>query len=102
MTTLWQDIRSALRVFRRSPGFVVMVILILAMGIGANTAVFSVVNAVLFKRLPYAEPDRIVELQEQRLQQGLNRIASSHHTFLYWRQHNEVFESMAGMEGRRF
>ncbi|MCU0913813.1 MAG: ABC transporter permease [Planctomycetes bacterium] len=102
MTTLWQDLRSAVRVFRRSPGFAVVVILILAVGIGANTAVFSVVNAVLFQRLPYAAPDRIVELQEQRLQQGLNRIASSHHTFLYWRQHNQVFESMAGMEGHRF
>lgn len=102
MSSFWQDIRYAVRTLGRSPGFAVVVVVILAVGIGANTAIFSVVNAVLFKRLPYHEPDRIVVLQEQKLQQGLDRIASSHHTLLYWREHNQVFESVAGVEGHRF
>jgi hypothetical protein len=75
METLWQDIRYGFRMVARNPGFAIVVVVILSLGIGANTAVFSVVNAVLFKRLPYNEPDRIVVLQEQKLQQGLNHIA---------------------------
>lgn len=102
MTTLWQDIRYGFRTLAGNPGFAIVVVVILSLGIAANTAVFSVVNAVLFKRMPYADADRIVVLNEQRLQQGLRRIASSHHTLSYWREHNEVFESIAGMEGRRF
>lgn len=102
MGTLWQDIRYGCRMLARNPGFTAAVVLILAVGIGANTAIFSVVDAVLFKRLPYDEPDEIVVLKEQKLQQGLSRIASSHHTLIYWRQHNQAFESMAGMERHRF
>jgi putative ABC transport system permease protein len=102
MTALWQDIRYGLRMLAHSPGFSVVVVAILALAIGANTAVFSVVNTVLFKRLPYEAPDRIVVLQEQKLQQGLKGIASSHHTLAYWREHNQVFESMAGVQGHRF
>ncbi|MBN1509539.1 MAG: ABC transporter permease [Sedimentisphaerales bacterium] len=102
METLWQDIRHAFRMLARNPGFAIVVVVILSLGIGANTAVFSVVNAVLFKRLPYEQPDRIVVLQEQKLQQGLRGIASSHHTLVYWREHNQVFEGLSGVEGHRF
>jgi len=102
MGTLWQDVKYGLRMLARRPAFAVIVIVILSLGIGANTAVFSVVNAVLFKRMPYKEPDRIVVLHEQKLQQGLHEIASSHHTLTYWREHNEVFESISGLEGHRF
>lgn len=102
MPTLWYDTRYALRQLIRHPGFTVAVVLILSIGIGVNTAIFSVVNAVLFKPLPYDEPDRIVVVQEQKLQQGLDRIASSHRTLTYWRQHNQVFENIAGAEGHRF
>jgi putative ABC transport system permease protein len=101
MTILWQDIRYGLRMLARNPGFAVVVVVILALGIGANTAVFSVVNAVLFKRLPYGEPDRIVALHEQKLEQGIRGIGSRHQTLAYWREHNQVFESIAGMEGHR-
>jgi predicted permease len=101
METLWQDVRYGLRMLARSPGFAVVVVVILALGIGANTAVFSVVNAVLFKRLPYEEPDRIVVIQEQNLRQGLERPASSHHTLDYWRQHNQMFDGIVGMQGHR-
>jgi len=102
MEKLWQDIRYGFRMLARRRGFAILVIVILALGIGANTAVFSVINAVLFKRMPYDEPDRIVVIQEQKLRQGLHEIASSHHTLAYWRQHNEVFENISGLEGHRF
>ncbi len=101
MGTLWQDVRYGLRMLAKSPGFTFVVILILAVGIGVNTAVFSVVNAVLFRQLPYDEPERIVSVWEDKPQQGIRRIGSSHHNLAYWRQNNGVFECMAGIEGRR-
>ncbi len=65
MGALWQDLRYGLRTLGKSPGFAGVVILILAIAIGANTAVFSVVNAVALKPLPYRDADRIVTLWEQ-------------------------------------
>jgi len=102
VSTFSNDIKYAVRILAKRPGFAVAVVLTLSIGIGVNTAIFSVVNAVLFKPLPYDEPDRIVVVTEQKLQQGLDRIASSHRTLTYWREHNQVFENIAGVEGHRF
>jgi putative ABC transport system permease protein len=98
---LWQDIRYGIRVLLKNPGFAFVVVLILAVGIGVNTAVFSVVNAVLFRELPYGEPERIVSIWEGRPLQGVDRIGSSHHNLVYWRQNNQVFECISGLENRR-
>ena len=71
------DLRYALRTLRRSPAFAISAILALALGVGANTAVFAVVYAVLLKPLPYAEPERLVRLFEQNPTQGIERGAVS-------------------------
>ena len=63
MATLWQDVRYGFRVLARSPGFTVVVILTLALGIGFNSALFSVIHDVLLKPLPYPDPERLVQVQ---------------------------------------
>jgi putative ABC transport system permease protein len=89
------DLRYTLRTLRRSPGFAASAILALALGIGANTAVFSVVYSVLLKPLPYPEADRLVQLYETNRAQGIDRGALSPGTFLDWQVRSRVFDSMA-------
>ncbi len=89
------DLRYALRTLRRSPGFAASAILALALGIGANTAVFSVIHAVLLKPLPYAEPDRLVRLYERNAAQGVERGDVSPGTFVDWRARSHTLEHFA-------
>jgi putative ABC transport system permease protein len=98
MGTLWQDIRYGLRRLGGNPGFAVVVVLILAVGIGANTAVFSVVNAVILRPLPYPDGGRLVALCERRRTEATYTL---HGRFLLWREQNQVFEHMAAYSGRR-
>jgi putative ABC transport system permease protein len=95
LETLYQDLRLALRVMRNKPAFTVVAVLTLAMGIGANSAVFSVVNAVLLKALPYPSEQRLVMIWETKAREGHDHNVVSPANFLYWKDHNTVFEQMA-------
>lgn len=88
-----RDIRFALRVLRKRPGFALSAILILALGIGATTAIFSVINGVLIQPLPYPESDRLIELRHQSA--GDDDISSSIALYFTYREHNRSFESLA-------
>jgi putative ABC transport system permease protein len=67
MTTLWQGVRYGVRMLVRNPGFTAVVVVILAVGIGANTAIFSVVNATLLRPLPYLHPEQLVQVKQYQL-----------------------------------
>jgi putative ABC transport system permease protein len=93
--TLWQDIRYGVRMLLKSPAFTIIAVLTLALGIGANTAIFSVVNAVLLRDLPFRESDRIVTLWENNTIDGLERDDVSPANFLDWRERQKSFEELA-------
>jgi putative ABC transport system permease protein len=92
MGTFAADVRYALRTMRRSPGFTAVAVAALALGIGANTAIFTVVNSVILEPLPYPQPDRLVRLG--RKYPGGHGYSNSIPKYMVWRQ-NDVFESMA-------
>jgi predicted permease len=96
LETLWQDVRFALRMLRKSPGFTAIAIITLALGIGANTAIFSVVYAVLLKPLPYVHPNQLVSVFEAAPKKGIPVDAFSYPNFVECRDHNRVFSQMAG------
>jgi putative ABC transport system permease protein len=92
METLLQDIRYSIRVLLKSPGFTAVALLTLILGIGANTAIFSVVNAVLLRPLPYEEPEKLVFISERS--PVLEGMSVSYPNYLDWREQNGVFESI--------
>ena len=96
LETTGQDLRFALRGLRRQPGFAALVILTLALGIGANTAVFSVLNGVVLRPLPYPEPERLEFVTTQFPGLGFDRFTMSLPELLELREHNQVFESAGG------
>jgi putative ABC transport system permease protein len=91
------DLIYGLRWLRKNPAFTVLAVLMLAVGIGVNTAMFSVINAVLLQPLPYAEPDRIVWMNESGPEVANRQI--SYPNFVDWRARNSVFESMSTFRG---
>ncbi|HEX8838531.1 MAG TPA: ABC transporter permease [Candidatus Acidoferrum sp.] len=95
MGTLRQDIRYALRLMARSPGFVAAAVLTLALGIGANTAIFSVVYGVLLRPLPYVQPDRLVKGTMVNREQVDQPMPLSDADFLDWKSQNQAFENLA-------
>ena len=92
MDTLLQDVRLALRKLLRSPGFAAVAIATLALGIGANTAIFSVVDRVLLQPLPYSQPDRLVRLQ-LKFRDGFGQSVSIP-KFMAWKQHTQAFQAI--------
>ncbi|HEX5706694.1 MAG TPA: ABC transporter permease [Pyrinomonadaceae bacterium] len=95
MSTLWQDVRYGARVLWKSPGFTLMIVCALALGIGANTAIFSVVNAVLLRPLPYAGADRLVWVESRNPPKGIMSSNSSPPDFADWRARTQTFEGLA-------
>jgi hypothetical protein len=99
METPWQDVRYSLRMMRRNPGFTAVAVLILAVAIAANTSLFSVVNAVMLRPLPYKDSHQLVWIRQPGI--DTTERFRNRPNFLYLREHNNVFESVAGYRGNR-
>lgn len=98
MNSLPQDLRYGFRMMRKSPGFAATAILVLALGIGANTAIFSVVNGVILRPLPYPEPERLVRIWHTPPPQnfpGIERFSVSVANFVDWKAQSKSFDGMA-------
>src|SRR5882724_1490494 len=98
MNTLWQDLRYAARTLLKKPGFTLTAVVTLALGIGASTSIFTVVDAALLRGLPYKSPDRLVHLWEQTPQQAYPKREFSYPDYQDYQQNN-VFEGLAGYTG---
>ena len=100
MGGILQDIRYALRQLRKSPGYTVVAVAILALGTGANTAIFSAVYAVLLRPLPFKDADRLVFIRKQNPSRGWDRNPISPPEILAWRDQSGAFEDVAAFSGR--
>src|SRR6266540_1903488 len=98
MNTLWQDIHFAVRMLLKNWSVSAIIVVLLALGIGANTTIFSVVNAALLRPLPYADPDRLVRLTEDS--PNVPQMSISYPNFIDWRDQNKVFSGIAAMQFR--
>ena len=101
MTILVQDLRYAIRMLVKNPGFAVVAVIALALGIGANAAIFSVVNTVLLRSLPYSDPDRLMVVRENKLPQ-FPEFSVSPGNFLDFQKQNTSFEKLAAVNGTAF
>ncbi|MGI8957888.1 MAG: ABC transporter permease [Chthoniobacterales bacterium] len=97
MADIAQDLRYALRMLWKNPGFTVVAVIALALGIGANSAIFSVVNAVLLRPLPFKNPEQLVAVWENASHYGFPKNTPSPANFLDWRRQNTVFQAMSAM-----
>jgi len=93
MSAILQDLKFAVRMLLKSPGFTLVAILTLALGIGANTAIFSVVNAVLLRPLPFKNSSQLVRLRETY--KNVGNVSVSYPDFLDWRQQTHSFAAMS-------
>src|ERR1700734_541317 len=100
LDSLLQDLRYAARMLRKNPAFTAIAVLTLALGIGANTAIFSVVNAVLLRPLPYANPQQLIMIKESSQRVGVHSL--SYPDFLDWRTQSRTIAQMALLNNRSF
>ena len=99
---LGQDLRYGLRTLGKNPGFTTVAVIALALGIGANSAIFSVVNAVLLRPLPFKNPSELLMIWENATHLGFPKNTPPPANFLDWRQQNTVFTGMSAMAERNF
>jgi putative ABC transport system permease protein len=99
---LLKDIRYAVKSLVRQPALTAVAVITVALGVGANTAIFSAVNAILLRPLPYHEPETIVQVWETNEQRGYSRASASLPNFIDWRDQNQSFEHIAAYLGRGF
>ncbi len=97
MQSFWQDLRYGARMLVKKPGFTFIAIVTLSLGIGANTAIFSVVNGVLLSALPYPQPEQLAMVWLDNRRQSIREDITSYPNFLDWRDQNKTFQGMAGM-----
>ncbi len=95
MQAVFHDLRYGIRTLLKTPGFTLVAVLALALGIGANTAIFTVVNAILIRPLPYPNPDRLVVLWENNTREGWSRTGVSGATYMDWKEQATLFEDMS-------
>ncbi len=102
MAILWQDLRHGARMLAKTPGFTLVAVFTLSLGIGANSALFSVVHAILLRPFPYGEPERLVVVWETQLSRGLPAMFASPPNYRDWREQQTMFEEMAAYHPRIF
>jgi predicted permease len=102
LQTFWQDACYGVRTLRKSPGFTAVAVLTLALGIGANSAMFSVVNGILLRSLPFKEPSRLVTVLDTKPSKGVDWLFVSPNRFEEWVRHNTAFDQIAAAENCYF
>jgi putative ABC transport system permease protein len=102
METLFQDLRYSFRMLAKKPAFTAIVVFVMALGIGATTAIFSVVNAIVLRPLPYQNPDRLVMVWMDNRKLGIDQDWHSYPNYLDYRDHNQTFETIAAFNNRSF
>jgi putative ABC transport system permease protein len=99
MRTLLQDLRYGARMLWKNPGFASIAVITLALGIGANTAIFSVIDALMLRPLPFREPDKLFQVWESNVKLGYKEMDASYPNFADWRDQSQVFEQIAIYSG---
>src|SRR5881227_782008 len=102
MLTIWQDLRYAARMLGKYPGFTAVAVLTLALGIGANTAIFSVVYGVLLRPLPYTDGSKLVVLKQQATKAKLNNVPFSPKEVFDYRDYNHTLQSVVEYHSMSF
>ncbi len=102
MGTLWQDVRCGIRMLGRNPGFAAVVVIVLGLGVSASTAMFSLVNGVMLRPLPYEDPGRLVLVWGANPRLGLGRTWVSGPDFVEWQKHQTCFDHIAAFRNHEF